>query len=93
MISFHEQEYLIYGYFRQRWKDSRLAGRLNYTLTINGADIDRIWVPDPYCYNARESNMMMLDTQLHSRISVEPNGDLLYSKGLVKVRQYFTSLK
>ncbi|PFX21850.1 Gamma-aminobutyric acid receptor subunit beta-1 [Stylophora pistillata] len=77
-------EYLIYGYFRQRWKDSRLAGRLNYTLTISGADIDKIWVPDPYCYNARESNMMMLDTQLHSRISVDPSGDVLYSKGCVK---------
>lgn len=75
-------EYLIYGYFRQRWKDSRLAGRLNYTLTISGADIDKIWVPDPYCYNARESNMMILDTQLHSRISIDPSGDVLYSKGV-----------
>jgi len=75
-------EYLVYGYFRQRWKDSRLAGRLNYSLNLKGADIENIWVPDPYCYNARESNMMMLDTQLHSRISVDPSGDVLYSKGL-----------
>lgn len=76
-----QQEYLVYGYFRQRWKDSRLTGRLNYTLTIKGGDIDNIWVPDPYCYNARESNMMLLDTQLHSRISIDPSGDVLYSKG------------
>ncbi|KAJ7336017.1 Gamma-aminobutyric acid receptor subunit alpha-4 [Desmophyllum pertusum] len=75
-------EYLVYGYFRQRWKDSRLTGRLNYTLTIKGGDIDNIWVPDPYCYNARESNMMLLDTQLHSRISIDPSGDVLYSKGV-----------
>lgn len=77
----NQQEYLVYGYFRQRWKDSRLAGKLNHTLTIKGSDIDNIWVPDPYCYNARESNMMLLDTQLHSKIAVDPNGDVLYSKG------------
>jgi len=75
-------EYLVYGYFRQRWKDSRLAGRLNFSLTLKGAEIENIWLPDPYCYNARESNMMMQDTQLHSRISVDPSGDVLYSKGL-----------
>jgi len=71
----------VYGYFRQRWKDSRLAGRLNFSLTLKGAEIENIWLPDPYCYNARESNMMMQDTQLHSRISVDPSGDVLYSKG------------
>jgi len=78
----NQQEYLVYGYFRQRWKDSRLAGKLNHTLTIKGSDIDNIWIPDPYCYNARESNMMLLDTQLHSKIAVDPNGDVLYSKGV-----------
>ena len=52
----------MYGYFRQRWKDSRLAGRLNYSLTLKGADIENVWLPDPYCYNAHESNMMVLDT-------------------------------
>ena len=59
----------------------RLAKKLNRTLTLKGADIENMWLPDPYCYNARESNMMMLDTQLHSKIAIDPNGDILYSKG------------
>lgn len=75
------QEYKIYTYFHQRWKDERLARRLNYTLTIRGGDINNLWLPDPYCYNARESNMMTPDEELHSSVSIQPSGDILYSKG------------
>ncbi|KAJ7336016.1 Gamma-aminobutyric acid receptor subunit alpha-4 [Desmophyllum pertusum] len=75
-------EYKVYSYFRQRWTDSRLAGKLNRTLTIKTADIENIWVPDPYCYNARESNMMMPDAEIHSSVSIQPSGDVLYSKGV-----------
>ncbi|KAJ7388283.1 hypothetical protein OS493_038812, partial [Desmophyllum pertusum] len=74
-------EYKAYIYFRQKWTDSRLAGKLNRTLTIKGAEIENIWVPDPYCYNARESNMMMPDAEIHSSVSIQPSGDVLYSKG------------
>jgi len=75
-------EYKVYSYFRQRWKDPRLAGKLNHTLVIKGSDIGNIWVPDPYCYNARESNMMMPDEEIHSSVSIQPTGDVLYSKGV-----------
>ena len=74
------QEFKVSSYFRQRWKDSRLAGKLNRTLTIKGADIENIWVPDPYCYNARESNMMIPDSETCSKVTIEPNGDVFYSK-------------
>ena len=77
----YEQEYKVYSYFRQRWKDPRLAGKINHTLVIKGSDIGNIWVPDPYCYNARESNMMMPDEEIHSSVSIQPTGDVLYSKG------------
>ncbi|XP_020607577.1 gamma-aminobutyric acid receptor subunit alpha-6-like isoform X1 [Orbicella faveolata] len=75
-------EYRVYTYFYQKWKDSRLAGKLNRTLVLKGADIQNIWVPDPYCYNARESNMMMPDSETHSSVSIKPSGDILYSKGV-----------
>ncbi|KAJ7388282.1 hypothetical protein OS493_038810 [Desmophyllum pertusum] len=75
-------EYKAYIYFRQKWIDSRLVGKLNRTLTIKGAEIENIWVPDPYCYNARESNMMMPDAEIHSSVSIQPSGDVLYSKGV-----------
>ncbi|RMX60570.1 hypothetical protein pdam_00001389 [Pocillopora damicornis] len=74
-------EYRVYTYFRQKWTDGRLAGKLNRTLTIKGGDIENIWVPDPYCYNARESNMMMPDEETHSSVTIQPSGDVLYSKG------------
>lgn len=77
----YEQEYLVYGYFQQRWEDPRLAGKLNYTLILKGGDIQNMWLPDPYCYNARESNMMIQDNQLHSKISVDPSGKIFYSRG------------
>lgn len=75
-------EFKIYTYFYQRWKDERLADKLNYTLTINGGDINNIWVPDPYCYNARESNMMLPHEETHSSISIQPSGDIFFSKGV-----------
>jgi len=74
------QDYKIYTYFYQRWKDERLAGKLNHTLIIKGGDIN-MWLPDPYCYNARESNMMTPDEELHSSVSIQPSGDIIYSKG------------
>lgn len=73
----------MYTYFRQHWKDSRLAGKLNRTLNLKGGQIGNIWVPDPYCYNARESNMMDPDEGAHSSLKVKPNGEISYSRGLV----------
>ena len=71
----------MYTYFRQYWKDPRLAGKLNRTLVLKGGDIANIWVPDPYCYNARESNMMIPDEETHSYAKIDPNGDIRYSRG------------
>ena len=73
----------MYAYFRQYWRDSRLAGKLNRTLNLMGSDIGRMWVPDPYCYNARESNMMNTDEEAHSSLKIKPNGNISYSRGYV----------
>jgi len=86
-------EYKVYTYFRQRWTDFRLAGKLNRTLTIKGGDIDNIWVPDPYCYNARESNMMMPDEEIHSFVSIKSNGDVVYSKGVTLLASCIMNLR
>ena len=71
----------MYAYFHQQWKDSRLKGKLNRTLTIKRGDIGNVWVPDPYCYNARESNMMMPDEETHTNLKITPSGDIIYSRG------------
>ncbi|KAM7431903.1 hypothetical protein ABFA07_017593 [Porites harrisoni] len=75
-------EYKVYMYFRQLWGDSRLAGKLNSTFTIRGGDIDNMWVPDPFCYNARESNLMLPNEEVHSLVHIQPDGDVLMSKGM-----------
>ena len=42
-----------------------------------------MWVPDPFCYNARESNLMLPNQEKHSLVHIQPNGDVLMSKGFV----------
>ena len=71
----------MYSYFRQYWTDTRLAGKLNRTLVIKGSDIDNIWTPDPYCYNARESNMMLPNEEINSYLKIQPDGEILSSIG------------
>jgi len=75
-------EYKVYIYFRQLWTDTRLAGKLNHTLTLKGGEIDNIWIPDPYCYNARESNMMVPNEEINSFVQIRPNGHIVSSKGV-----------
>ena len=58
--------------FRQLWTDRRLAGKLNRTFTIKESDNDHIWVPDSFCYNARESNLMLPNEEVHSLVYIQP---------------------
>ncbi|XP_068759258.1 gamma-aminobutyric acid receptor subunit alpha-6-like isoform X1 [Montipora capricornis] len=75
-------EFKVYSYFRQYWKDLRLAGKLNRTITLKGSEIDSIWAPDPFCYNARESNMMTPNEEIHNFVQIQPDGDIAMSKGV-----------
>ncbi|KAJ7383887.1 Gamma-aminobutyric acid receptor subunit alpha-4 [Desmophyllum pertusum] len=86
-------EYKVFTYFLQYWKDPRLAGKLNRTLTIKGSDIRNVWVPDPYCYNARESNMMIPDEETHSSLKVKPNGEIKYSRGVTLLASCIMDLR
>ena len=80
-FSFQCQEFKAYIYFRQSWKDLRLTGRVNDTFTIRGGEIDNIWTPDPYCYNARESNMMTPNEEVNVNVQISPNGNITSSRG------------
>lgn len=77
-----DMEYRVYAYFHLTWKDPRLSGKVNRTLNLKGDQITNIWVPDPYCYNARESNMMSPDEETHSNLKIEPDGEIYYSRGV-----------
>lgn len=56
---------------------------MNRSVTFKGADIENLWTPDAYCYNARMTNIMLPDSETHSKVSVSPEGVLVYSRGFV----------
>lgn len=65
----------------QSWTDKRLAGKINRSVTLKGADINLVWTPDAYCYNARLTNLMLPNVETHSKVSISPKGVLVYSRG------------
>ncbi|XP_032234689.2 gamma-aminobutyric acid receptor subunit beta isoform X2 [Nematostella vectensis] len=73
-------EYKLFGYFRQFWKDERLANRLNKSVVLKGDEITKMWRPDPFCYNARESSLTASDDDINSMMTIHPNGDVVYSR-------------
>ncbi|XP_032234690.2 gamma-aminobutyric acid receptor alpha-like [Nematostella vectensis] len=73
-------EYKFFGYFRQFWKDERLANRVNHSVILKGDEISRMWRPDPFCYNARKSSLTDADADINSMVTIHPNGDVVYSR-------------
>ena len=74
------QEISAYMYFRQYWKDPRVAKVLNSTVILIKEDINLMWRPDTYCYNSRYSDLDKEDKNMHSLFKVQPNGDIFYSR-------------
>ncbi|XP_068716657.1 gamma-aminobutyric acid receptor subunit gamma-2-like [Montipora capricornis] len=73
-------EITAFLYFRQAWKDPRIANVLNSTVTLTKQDIGLVWRPDTYCYNSRETDLDMEDKTLHSLLRLYPSGDVFYSR-------------
>ena len=63
--------------------DPRLVNVVNSSTVVTGKDIGLFWIPDTYCVNARQSDLMMTDEQSHSMIKLEKSGRLTYSRGSV----------
>ena len=62
-ISELDMEYSFECYFRQRWKDRRLAYNITRAppmLTINSKMIDRLWKPYTYIENSRFAKVTFL---------------------------------
>ncbi|XP_078342112.1 gamma-aminobutyric acid receptor subunit alpha-6-like [Oculina patagonica] len=77
-----DMEFQVYSYFLQSWTDKRLAGKINRSITLKGSDINLVWTPDAYCYNARVTNLMLPNVETHSKVSISPKGELVYSRGV-----------
>jgi len=67
-------------FFRQEWKDPRLANVVNKTVTLLREDSNLIWRPDTFSYNSRITDLDKEDKGIHSLLKVNPNGDILYSR-------------
>lgn len=67
-------------YFRQEWKDPRLANVVNKTVTLLREDSSLIWRPDTFSYNSRYTDLDKEDKSIHSFLRLNPDGDILYSR-------------
>lgn len=67
-------------YFRQEWKDPRLANVVNKTVTLVREDSNLIWRPDTFSYNSRQTDLDKEDKSMHTFLKVKPTGDIFYSR-------------
>jgi gamma-aminobutyric acid receptor subunit alpha len=67
-------------YFRQSWVDRRLAfpGDTNDTLALSISMLARIWKPDTYFYNGKQSYLHTITTPNKSSDCIR-DGRVLYS--------------
>lgn len=76
-------------YFRQMWYDERLSEYVNSSVSLQRDEIKSLWFPDTFCYNAKKSDLMLPDTEVHSVIRIDPDGLVFYSRRLVLPYQTF----
>lgn len=76
-------------YFRQMWYDERISEYVNSSVSLQRDEIKSLWFPDTFCYNAKKSDLMLPDTEVHSVIRIDPDGLVFYSRRLVLPYQTF----
>lgn len=74
-------EFPGFMYFRQMWFEDRIAKYITSDNQVLQRDyISRLWLPDSYCYNAKTSDLMLPDTEVHSVIRIDRRGFIMYSR-------------
>ncbi|ENN76109.1 hypothetical protein YQE_07358, partial [Dendroctonus ponderosae] len=74
------QTYSMDCYFRQSWIDRRLSfsGHDNDTLALSITMLERIWKPDTYFYNGKQSYLHTITTP-NQFVRLHHDGRVLYS--------------
>ena len=68
-------------YVRQTWLEDRLVEFAKSKVQVLQREhISHLWLPDPYCYNAKKSDMMLPDTEIHSVVRIDQDGFVMYSR-------------
>ena len=71
------------------WYDERISEYVNSSVSLQRDEIKSLWFPDTFCYNAKKSDLMLPDTEVHSVIRIDPDGLVFYSRRLVLPYQTF----
>ncbi|XP_018331768.1 gamma-aminobutyric acid receptor alpha-like [Agrilus planipennis] len=82
-VSEVDMTYSMDCYFRQTWIDTRLAfaGNSKDTLALSISMLARIWKPDTYFYNGKQSYLHTITTP-NKFVRLYQNGRVLYSSRL-----------
>ncbi|XP_034483167.1 gamma-aminobutyric acid receptor alpha-like [Drosophila innubila] len=81
-ISEVDMTYSMDCYFRQSWVDKRLAFEgAQDTLALSVSMLARIWKPDTYFYNGKQSYLHTITTP-NKFVRIHQNGRILYSSRL-----------
>ncbi|XP_061401359.1 gamma-aminobutyric acid receptor alpha-like, partial [Musca vetustissima] len=81
-ISEVDMTYSMDCYFRQSWVDKRLAFKgAQATLALSVSMLARIWKPDTYFYNGKQSYLHTITTP-NKFVRIHQNGRVLYSSRL-----------
>lgn len=77
-----DMEFSLFLYFRQMWVDDRIAKSVKSNILLQRELITYLWFPDPYCYNAKKSDLMLPDTDVHSVVRIDQDGHIFYSRSV-----------
>ncbi|GAB6027320.1 hypothetical protein CHUAL_001603 [Chamberlinius hualienensis] len=81
-ISEFDMSFSIDCYFRQTWIDKRLELKGPFpTMTLGQSTLSRIWIPDTYFLNGKQSHLHTL-TVPNRLIRIDQNGRIFYSQRL-----------
>ncbi|CAH1102402.1 unnamed protein product [Psylliodes chrysocephalus] len=82
-ISEIDMTYSMDCYFRQSWMDKRLSffASSNYTLALSISMLAKIWKPDTYFYNGKQSYLHTISTP-NKFVRLHHDGQVLYSSRL-----------
>ncbi|XP_064079287.1 gamma-aminobutyric acid receptor alpha-like isoform X4 [Macrobrachium nipponense] len=81
-ISEMDMTYSMDCYFRQSWVDERLAfSDLDEAFTLSVAVLEKLWKPDTFIYNGKQSYVHLLTTP-NKFFRLYQNGKILYSSRL-----------
>uniref|UniRef100_A0A6P7FJ33 Gamma-aminobutyric acid receptor subunit alpha-5-like n=1 Tax=Diabrotica virgifera virgifera TaxID=50390 RepID=A0A6P7FJ33_DIAVI len=79
-ISEIDMTYSMDCYFRQSWRDKRLSffSHTNYTLALSISMLAKIWKPDTFFYNGKQSYLHTITTP-NKFVRLHHDGRVLYS--------------